>query len=209
MAGLRALAAALLLAAAPALAQPVDSLAAPRPLAPAVAVVPDTTGPSPRGAVLRALAVPGWGQAYNGQWLKAPVALGGVVAAAVYLADRQSQYRRFQRAALVAGCEADPGADDPDRAALCADAVARYQDVLDALNAGRTQPLTFSTLQSFRDTARGQRDVGVVVVVVAYAVQVLDAYVIAELADFDVSEDLSVRVAPAARGGALSLRVRL
>ena len=58
-----------------------------------------------------------------------------------------------------------------------------------------------------RDRARGQRDVGVLIVGVAYAVQALDAYVAAQLADFDVSEDLSLRLAPE-RGG-LALRVRL
>jgi len=47
------------------------------------------------------------------------------------------------------------------------------------------------------------------VVAVAYALQALDAYVAAELLGFDVSEDLSLGVGPAAGGGALSLRVRL
>lgn len=202
-----------------ALAQPVDSLATPRPLAPAVEVAADSASRSPRGAVLRSAAVPGWGQIYNGQWLKAPVAAGGVVAAAIYFVDRQRQYTRFQRAALVAGCEVRSGAgdpnaeppvaDDPDRIALCADAVARYQGALDELNTGRTQPFSAGQLQTLRGTARGQRDVGAVIVFAAYALQLLDAYVIAELADFDVSEDLSLTVAPTARGGALSLRLTL
>ena len=43
----------------------------------------------------------------------------------------------------------------------------------------------------------------------AYALQALDAYVSAELADFDVSEDLSLRVAPSPAGPTLGLRVRL
>lgn len=201
-----ALAAALL--AAPALAQPVDSLATPTPVAPALEIESDPR--TPRGAVLRSLAVPGWGQLYNGQPLKAPVAAAGVVAAALYLVDRQRQYVLYRRATVVAGCLQDPGgADDPDRLALCQEAEAEYQDEYDQLNAGRTTPLTFSTLRSVRAQARSQRDIGVVVVLAAYALQALDAYVIAELADFDVSEDLSVRLGTPVGGHALSVRVRL
>lgn len=201
-----ALAAALL--AGPTVAQPVDSLATPTPVEPAIAL--DAAARSPRGAVLRALAVPGWGQLYNRQPLKAPVAAAGVVVAAVYLADRQRQYVLYRRASVVAGCAQDPGdADDPDRLTFCAEAVPQYQNAFDTVNAGRTTPLTFAALRSVRAEARGQRDVGVVVVLAAYALQALDAYVTAELADFDVSEDLSIRVGPPVGAGALSVRVRL
>ena len=57
--------------------------------------------------------------------------------------------------------------------------------------------------------ARGQRDIGGVVVLAAYALQVLDAYVSAELADFDVSEDLSLRIVPEPAAPGLGLRIRL
>ena len=40
----------------------------------------------------------------------------------------------------------------------------------------------------------------------AYGLQALDAYVSAELADFDVSEDLSLHLAPTSTGPAATLR---
>jgi len=38
--------------------------------------VQETKGPSPGGAALRSLILPGWGQAANGKWLKGAAALG-------------------------------------------------------------------------------------------------------------------------------------
>jgi hypothetical protein len=35
--------------------------------------------PSPRGAMLRSLVLPGWGQAYNGKWFKAAVIAGAEI----------------------------------------------------------------------------------------------------------------------------------
>ncbi|WP_412063420.1 DUF5683 domain-containing protein [Rubrivirga sp. IMCC45206] len=198
--------AALLLAtAAPLAAQPLDSLAT-RLDTPTLA---DTVaGPTARGAVLRALALPGFGQVYVGQRAKAPFAFAFVAGAAVYFVTRQRQYLRYRRASVVAGCLVDDGSadDDADRIALCAAAGADYQDEYDAVNEGLATPATFIAIRSVRETARGQRDVGALVVLAAYALQALDAYVAAELSDFDVSEDLSIGVRP--ESGQLALRLR-
>ena len=171
------------------------------PPAPPPAAVDSSALPSPSGAVLRAVAVPGWGQVYAGQPLKAPFATAAVVGAVAYAVSRQRQYLRFRRAALYAGC-----VDEPERI--------DFEDVCtpEALDATRDEwealgEPTFARVSPVRNQARGQRDVGVLIVGVAYAVQALDAYVAAQLADFDVSEDLSLRLAPE-RGG-LALRVRL
>ncbi len=51
------------------------------------ASVRPTIKKSPRGAILRSLAVPGWGQYYNRQYFKAALAFGaeaGLVATAIY-----------------------------------------------------------------------------------------------------------------------------
>jgi hypothetical protein len=175
--------------------------------APVVAPLqPDSAGPSPSGAVVRAIAVPGWGQVYTGQWLKAPFAVAGVAGAVSYLVFNQRRYVLYRRATLLAGCQDLPGdpETDPGRFDLCQTAEAEYQDEWDELN---NRP--FGTLAPIRDRARGSRDIAVVVVGLAYAVQALDAYIAAELADFDVSEDLAVGLAPTSEGGLVALRVRL
>ena len=192
---MRRLAVLLALVAASAAAQPVDTMATSSP----------TIGEkTPRGAVTRALIVPGLGQVYNGQYVKAPIAVAGVAGAVAYAVFRQRRYELYRRAAVYAGCLAVPGdpVERPDRVELCTNVAPDYADEYEQLGGP-----AFATISSVRDTARGQRDVGVLVVGVAYAFQVLDAYVAAELASFDVSEDVALEVQPGTR--ALSLRVRL
>ena len=49
---------------------------------------------SPRGAMIRSLVVPGWGQFYNGKWFKGIVVIGtevGIVANAYYLDNKLDQ----------------------------------------------------------------------------------------------------------------------
>ncbi|MBM3329673.1 MAG: hypothetical protein FJY67_09430 [Calditrichaeota bacterium] len=53
---------------------------------------PEPFRPSPTGAALRSLALPGWGQSYNRQPLKA-VIYGGAEAAFIYGIYRQDQLR--------------------------------------------------------------------------------------------------------------------
>ena len=222
---MRALAVALLLATA-AGAQVPDSLRT-RPAGPPVAAPASGTAPAavdtartrtPRGAVTRALVLPGLGQVYNRQPLKAPIAAALVVGAVAYAVNRQQQYTTFRRAAVFAGCRVDPGVDvdpdtgertvtDPGRVELCTETAPGYED--EWVEVGRPEFALLTRQGGVRDQARGQRDVAVLLVGVAYGVQVLDAYVFAELATFDVSEDVAVDVAPRGGRAAMSLRVRL
>ena len=193
-----------LLAALGAQAQPLDSLAAP-PVVPQAA--PDTTDQrTPRGAVTRALLAPGLGQLYNRQPVKAPVATALVVGTAIFAVQRQISYRQIQQATIYAGCQPDLGGDpdsSPERIEVCAD----VDGFIDEWQAEGSK--AFSALRPNRDRQRGQRDVGVLVFAVAYAFQALDAYVAAELADFDVSEDVVVGVDTSPQAPGLTLTVRL
>ncbi len=178
--------------------QAADSLAAPDSLV--LTVPPDSQiGPSPRGALLRSLAVPGWGQVYAGQPAKAPFAAAGVaglVGLTVYLNGR---YVRYRHAYLYVSREDDdPTVPDADNE------FAGFFD--DWVEAGSQSA---SANRARRDVARRNRDLAVLGTVVVYALQALDAYVAAELTGFDVSEDLSLRVAPAPGGAAAVLSLRL
>jgi hypothetical protein len=182
-----------------ALAQTPDSAAAPVPVEVVLRQVrADTVAErTPRGAVTRALVAPGWGQVYNREPRKAPVVVAALGGAIGYAVVRQRRYTRDRRAALYAGCLESPGRDP------CADAEAA-RDEWEAAG----QPAG-PAARSIRDRTRGQRDIAVLGVALVYALQALDAYIAAELADFDVSDDLSVRLLPADAGAALGLRVRL
>ena len=54
-----------------------------------------------------------------------------------------------------------------------------------------------SKLQNWQNTYRRYRDISIVVTVVVYALSLVDAYVDAQLFDFDISPDLSMQVEPA------------
>lgn len=197
-------------------AQTPDSTASPGVEAEADSASPPHTAPSPSPlpagrsplappqrpstALRRSLLVPGWGQLRNRRPARAAVAASAVAGAATYLVVRQLDYGRYRRAALYAGCVEEPDRD------VCAD-VAFAEASWQALG----QP-TFAAVRPVRDAARGQRDVAGLILVAVYAVQALDAYVGAELADFDVGEDLaapspsgvSVRATP----GGVAARLR-
>lgn len=150
---------------------------------------------TPRGALVRAF-VPGWGQAYNRQYIKLPVvygALGGLGYAAVRLYGKHQDYRcayqwkGFEDQVEAGIIEANPRPE----------CEADYDALLAA--AGRDE-LPASTLRTQRDALRRNRDLTILLIGAVYALQVLDAYVSAHLLDFDVSEDLSLRVVPTVRG---------
>jgi hypothetical protein len=159
--------------------------------------------PSPRGALFRSLAVPGWGQVYNRDYIKAPVVvglLGGLVGVVVHSNNRTILFRR---AAIYDDCRERPEALPAE---VCA-GFERYAGAFqraDELTAG---PLTAPSARNLRDQFRRQRDLFALISVLAYGLQALDAYVSAELADFDTGEDLAVSVSPA-QGGSITLRWR-
>jgi hypothetical protein len=191
-----ALAAAALLLAAGLRAQPADSLRADSLVIAAPTAADSAALPSPRGALLRSLALPGWGQVYVGQPGKAPIVAGalvGVGGLAVYLTDR---YLLYRRAARYAGCVEVPGR--PECAGFEAD-----EDDWQATGAR-----SFAETSQLRDDLKRNRDLALLGAAAVYALQALDAYVAAHLAGFDVSEDLALRVVPTPEGPAALLVVR-
>lgn len=87
----------------------------------------------------------------------------------------------------------------------------KYNEVSDiydqAVESGASDAV-LSSIKSQREAYRDNRDLSGVVFLGAYILAAVDAYVGAHLFDFDVSDDLSVGIAPDPRALA-SLRVRL
>ena len=185
---------------APAARAQADTTAVADPTAAPVTIreVAPEARPSPRGAVFRSLAVPGWGQLYNGDYVKVPIAVGGLGALVYGVVRYHNRATLYRRAALYADCVADPRpvADD-----FCEGFEGYFDEFTDAGTPSA------SSARLVRDNARRNRDLLVLLSVLAYGLQALDAYVSAELADFDVSEDLSLEVLPAGRP-AIGLRWR-
>jgi len=140
--------------------------------------------PDPMKAGIMSLVIPGAGQVYNGRWWKVPIvyaAMGGVVYAITWNTE---QYNRFQTA---------------------------YQLKLD------DQPHEFTgtsfdntqALRSIRDTYDKNRQLSYVGLVFVYLLNGIEAFVDAHLQNFDISEDLSLRMQPRLGLDALSLQPML
>ena len=178
-------------AAAPALAQP-DSTR--RAILEAKGLPPDHT---PRRALWRALAVPGWGQVYNRQYYKTPfvyVGLAGFTAAIIY---SNNEYILYRRAALYK--QNEDTMPNP---------YAQYEDAYRRIEAQVGGEIRANVLRQQRDKYRRYRDLSVVGVGLYYALTVLDAYVSAQLLSFDVGEELSMRVQPSGSGVTARLKWR-
>lgn len=171
-------------------AQTPDSTATVSPL-----LNQETVTHTPTGALWRAAVLPGWGQWYNRQKYKIPfvyVAIGGVTALALYYRKEYRLYRNAYRFQIMA--------DDPDGANQRA-----YDQLLARF--GATE-LSADLLLRNRDQLRSRRDLLYVGIFAVYALTVLEAYVAAQLVDFDVSEDLSLHLTAPPTGPALALRFK-
>lgn len=147
---------------------------------------------SPRGALIRAAILPGWGQIYNRQYYKLPfvyAGLGGFVYGVLYTNDRVRYYRR---AYLYRAWEDLQPDDNPYE-----HYIGTYNDLVEQLGF----EIDAEPLKNQRNKFKRNRDLFVLGVGLFYGLTMLDAFVSAHLRDFDVGEDLTLRVAP---GGGLA-----
>ncbi|MDA0378202.1 MAG: DUF5683 domain-containing protein [Bacteroidetes bacterium] len=158
---------------------------------------------SPRGALWRSAAVPGWGQLYNGQRIKLPfiyAALGvlGYQAWSAhddYVLYREAyQYKAWQELVDAGQQESNPKA--------------AFQPAYDQL-AGTFGAISSRPLRTQRNNFRRSRDFSLIGVGLVYGLAMLDAYVSAHLLDFDVGENLSLQVSPGPEGLGVSARIHL
>lgn len=134
-----------------------------------------TSHHSPTGALWRSAVLPGLGQVYNRQLIKVPIiaaALGGLTWLAVH---NDQEFNRYNRAYLYGAYINEDPHPFPE-----------YQD-----DYAEFPGITTTALRSRRDSFRRNRDLTIIGIVVAYGLNVLDAYVSGQLVDFDVGEDLA------------------
>jgi len=155
---------------------------------------------SPRGALWRSLAFPGWGQFYNRDYFKIPIvyaALGGVG----YLTyTTNSNYITHRRAALFRLGEEQADEGEPNEWAQFEDEWLTVRDQF-----GGT--VSSGQVRERRDTLRRNRDLLIILSAATYALSVVEAYVAAQLKDFDVGDDLGFTVGPTPDGFSTTLRV--
>lgn len=156
---------------------------------------------SPKVATKRSLILPGWGQAYNREYWKIPIVWGALGTAAGFWIYNNTWYKRTRFAFTIVA--------DTSRAARL-----RYPEIDKRLMYNDTTPLSAQSLQFYRNTFRRDRDYSLLYFLAIWALNVADATVFAHLKEFDVSDDLSLKVVPAfdpirkSTGFSLSLNVK-
>lgn len=158
-----------------------------------------TWKPNPQRALWMALVIPGGGQIYNRKYWKLPLVYGGFVGCIYAMTWNNMMYKDYSQAYL------DIMDDDPNTASynkflhlgvqITKDNEKRYQEIF----------------KSRKDKYRRWRDMSIFVMIGVYALSVIDAYVDAELSEFDISKDLSLEVHPTVipnRGGGNPLQAQ-
>lgn len=141
--------------------------------------------PNPKRALWLALVLPGAGQIYNRKYWKLPIFYGGFVGCIYALTWNNQMYHDYAQAYK------DIMDDDPNTHSY--DQFLHLGAKIDASNIKQYQ----TVFKKRKDKYRRWRDLSIFVTIGVYALSVIDAYVDASLSDFDISDDLSLHIAPA------------
>ena len=143
-----------------------------------------TWHPDAKRAMWMALVLPGAGQIYNRKYWKLPIIYGGFVGCAYAITWNNQMYHDYSQAYL------DIMDDDPNTQSY--NQFLHLGATIDESNIDRYKEI----FRKRKDKFRRWRDMGVFVMIGVYAFSVIDAYVDASLSEFDISDDLTLRVEP-------------
>ncbi len=129
----------------------------------------------PQKATRRSAIIPGWGQIYNGQYWKLPLVYGALAVPTVTFIYNNTWYKKTRDAYTI----------------LINEDTARYDEIDPKL-----QGLSAQDMQYYRNDFRRNRDYSVLFFLIAWGLNVVDATVSGHLKEFDVSDDLSMKVQP-------------
>ena len=139
--------------------------------------------PDPKRALWLALVFPGGGQIYNRKYWKLPIIYGGFMGCIYAMNWNNNMYKDYSQAYLDIS-DKDPG-------------TASYNKYLHlGAKIDGNEERYKQIFKSRKDKYRRWRDLSFFVMVGVYALSVIDAYVDAELSEFDISKDLSLKVEP-------------
>ena len=140
--------------------------------------------PNPKRALWLALVIPGGGQIYNRKYWKLPIVYGGIVGCLYAMNWNNNMYKDYSQAYL--------DLTDKDPATQSYNMFLHLGTQINASNEARYKDI----FKKRKDKFRRWRDLSFFVLLGVYALSVIDAYVDAELSNFDISKDLSLKVEP-------------
>ena len=143
-----------------------------------------TWRPNPQRALWLALVLPGAGQIYNRKYWKLPIFYGGFMGCIYALTWNNMMYKDYSQAYLDI-MDTDPSTNSYNK-------FLHLGVKIDSSNDARFKEI----FKNRKDKYRRWRDMSIFVMIGVYALSVIDAYVDAELSEFDISKDLSLEVRP-------------
>ena len=143
-------------------------------------------------AVWLGVIVPGAGQIYNKSYWKLPIVYGAFMGCGYAINTMQNRYSGYKQAYLDLYNDSQAGtvSEDPSKSYI-----AVLPDGYDLNRVGGTSTW-MNTLKNRQSTCRRYRDYSILATFVVYALSLIDAYVDAQLFDYDISPDLTLNVEP-------------
>ena len=131
--------------------------------------------PNPKSVMYKSMVVPGWGQVVNKQAWKVPIIYGLIAGVTTYTFYAHNRYNGYKAAYYNS---------------FAVNTDLKFGPTPDFVLPGQPPELYRTNRNNFRN----RRDMAIIGIVLAYGLNVVDAYIFAQLRDFDVSDNLSGRV---------------
>lgn len=127
---------------------------------------------SPKKAAIMSACLPGLGQVYNHKYWKVPVIYAGLGGAGYAIGFNNTRYQNYRKAYIAR----------TDNDSTTTDAYEGYYSA--------------SNLLDLRNYYRHNLELSVIIITFVYVLNIVDASVDAHLFDFEISDDLSMRIQP-------------
>jgi hypothetical protein len=125
--------------------------------------------PDPGKATVYSILFPGLGQIYNGEYWKIPIYWGAIAGGVYFYSNNKRNYERYKWIYDQAN-STDPDVEKP--------------------------PVSAENALYYRDIYRRYRDYSILATALFYVIQVVDANVFAYMQDFEIDDDITLRVEP-------------
>lgn len=122
--------------------------------------------PHPGKATIYSILLPGLGQIYNREYWKIPIYIGGLAASYYFFETNAVNYKR-------------------------------YHDIYnESMAPDYKGPITSDVALYYRDLYRRYRDYSILAMGIVYLLQIIDANVFSYMHDFNMDDDLAIRITP-------------
>lgn len=152
----------------------------------------DLWKPDPVKAVWMGTLFPGLGQIYNRSYWKLPIVYGGLMGCTYAIIYTDNQYQSYKEAyrSIYYDIQHSSVSNSPDKPYIAILPDGYTIDRMGGVSAYQKR------LYEWQNTTRRYRDLSIAATVIVYALTLVDAYVDAQLFDFDISPDLTLNVNP-------------